>query len=343
MSDPNKLLPFLRKVLERRSLGFDEASKAMDIIMSCGATAAQIASFLTALRMKGESAEEIGGCASTMRDKATRIDAPEDATVVDTCGTGGDESNTFNVSTAAALVSAGAGVVVAKHGNKSVSSRSGSADVLAELGVNIQAPVETVEKCLREARIGFLFAPLLHGAMKHAMGPRREMGIRTIFNILGPLTNPAGAKRQLLGVFSKDYVPLIADALRMMGAEHALVVHGAGGLDEISLAGPTMVSEVCSGNMREYELAPSELGLPESPVEALKVDSVQESAARIRAVLKGEAGPYRDIIAANAAGVLKAADLADSWSDCVALASKSIDSGSALRALDALVRVSNEV
>jgi len=342
MSDSNALLPFTRKVLERRDLDFDEAREAMDIIMSGGATPAQIASFLTALRMKGECAQEIGGSASAMRDKATRINTPEGATVVDTCGTGGDKSNTFNVSTAAALVSAGAGVVVAKHGNKSVSSRSGSADVLAELGVNIQAPVETVEKCLREVHIGFLFAPMLHGAMKHAMGPRREMGIRTIFNILGPLTNPAGAKRQLLGVFSKEYVPLIAAALQMMGAEHALVVHGAAGLDEISLSGATAVAELRGGDTRQYELTPAELGLPESPLDALKVDSVQESAARIRAILSGETGPCRDIVVANAAGVLKAADVADSWTDCVKRACESIDSGDARRALDTLVEVSNE-
>jgi len=342
MSNLNILLPYLDKVLNNENLKFEESRDAMDIIMSGKATPVQIASFITALRMKGETAEEIGGAASTMRAKATKINTPPGATVVDTCGTGGDSSSTFNISTATAFIAAGAGVVVAKHGNKSVSSQSGSADVLSELGVNIQASVATVEKCLARANIGFLFAPLLHGAMKHAIGPRREMGIRTIFNILGPLTNPAGATRQLLGVFSPKYVSLIAGALKAMRTQHALVVHGAGKLDEISLAGPTLINEVCNDEIVEYELTPAQLGLPETSIEDLKVGSVAESAARIRAILDGEHGPSRDIVIANAAGVLKVADLADSWAACVKLAADSIDSGKAKQGLETLVNVSNE-
>jgi len=342
MMEQKDLTVFLRSVVDGKDLSFDEARSAMEIVMAGDAKPTQIAAYITALRMKGEKAAEVAGSAAVMREKATRITPPADAIVIDTCGTGGDKSHTFNISTAAALVAAACGAVVAKHGNRSVSSQSGSADVLATLGVNIEAPVPVVEECLRKARVGFLFAPLLHGAMKHAMGPRREIGIRTIFNILGPLTNPAGAKRQLLGVFSEELVPLVARALRFLGTEYALVVHGAGGLDEISTLGETRIAEVRGDSIEEYTFSTEQLGLSVARIDQLRTKTAEESASVIEDILAGKSGPRRDIVIANTAGVLKVAEIGADWPECAKLAIEAIDSGAARQTLDLLVESSNE-
>lgn len=331
----------IRKLIEGQDLTEDEAARAMDRIMSGQATPAQVAGFLVALRIKGETIAEITGSARVMRQKALPVRPPQGAVVVDTCGTGGDGAGTFNVSTAAALVAAGCGLTVAKHGNRSVTSTSGSAEVLKALGVDIEADVPTVERCLAEAGIGFLFAPLLHGAMKHAIGPRRELGVRTIFNLLGPLTNPAGARRQVMGVFRRDLVEPLAHVLRNLGAEHALVVAGGDGLDEITITGPSHVAEATAGGVRVYEVTPEELGLERGRIEELRVDSPEASAAMIRAVLAGERGAPRQIVLANAAAALVAGGKAENLAEGVGQAGQSLDSGQAAERLEKLAAVSS--
>ena len=330
----------IAKVVGGTDLSCDEAAAAMDAIMSGEATDAQIAAFAIGLRMKGETVDEITGCARVMREKATRIEAPS-PDVLDTCGTGGDASGTFNISTASALVAAGAGCCVAKHGNRSVSSASGSADVLRALGVNIEADVPTVERSLREAGIGFLFAPALHKAMKHAIGPRREMGVRTIFNILGPLTNPARATRQVLGVYDPALLETMARVLGNLGSVRCLVVHGEDGLDELTTTTSSRVCELDQGQVRCYSIHPGLCGLPQASLDDLRVDGPEESASVIRRVLAGAEGPHRDIVALNAGAAIyvggKAADLAEG----VRVAQECIDSGAAARALARLVAVTN--
>jgi anthranilate phosphoribosyltransferase len=292
--------------------------------------------------MKGETTEEIAGCARVMREKAKRIDPGEsEYDVVDTCGTGGDGRRTFNVSTAAALVAAGAGVTVAKHGNRAVSSHSGSADVLKALGVKIDAEAPVVERCLREARIGFLFAPMLHGAMKHAIGPRREIGMRTVFNILGPLTNPAGARCQVLGVYDKALVPVMAGVLGNLGSKRCLVVHGEDGLDELTVTGKTHVAELRDGKVTQYEIAPEDVGLSRASLEDLVVADVDEAAEALRSVLRGDAGPRRDIVALNAGAAILVSGAAAELAEGVARANEAIDSGAAAKTLETLVQVSN--
>jgi len=332
----------IQKLVDRGDLSRPEAVQAMDAIMSGQCTPAQVAAFIVALRMKGETVDEIAGCAQVMREKAVRVDpgAPPDR-VVDTCGTGGDVKGTFNISTAAALVSAAAGVTVAKHGNRSVSSHSGSADVLAALGVKIDAPLPVVEKCLREARIGFLFAPAMHAAMKHAIGPRREIGVRTVFNMLGPLTNPAGARCQVLGVYDRQLLPVMAAVLRELGSLRCFVVHGADGLDEITLTDQTHVAELAAGSIREYDIAPDDFGLGRCALGELTVDSPQGSAEIIRGVLAGSRGPHRDIVLLNAAAALQAAGSARDWKAGLEAAARAVDSGRAAQVLDLLVRLSN--
>ncbi len=330
----------ISKLVSRESLSAAEAEAAMGEIMSGGATDAQIAAFAVALRMKGETVEEIAGCARAMRAKATRIEAPC-ADVLDTCGTGGDARGTFNVSTAAALVAAGAGCCVAKHGNRAVSSASGSADVLRELGVRVDAPVPLVERSLREAGIGFLFAPALHGAMKHAIGPRREMGIRTVFNILGPLTNPAGARRQLLGVYDPALLETMAAVLASLGSLRCLIVHGDDGLDELTTTTTSRVCEMGEGRLRSYTVAPEQVGLPRARLDDLRVASAAESAAIIRAVLAGGAGPHRDVVVLNAAAALLAGGKASGLPDGCRLAAAALDTGAAARALQLLVAITN--
>ena len=318
-----------------RSLSEDEAAAVMRDIMSGEATPAQVGAFLVALRLKGETVDEIVGMARVMREHSLAVDAPE--AVVDTCGTGGDASGTFNVSTAAAFVVAGAGARVAKHGNRAMTSACGSADVLEALGAKIDLGPEQVARCLREVGIGFMFAQAFHPAMKHVAGPRREIGVRTVFNVLGPLTNPAGAAHQLLGVARAELAPLLAEALGRLGARHALVVHGHGGLDELSLSGPSTVHELRDGALREYTVSPEDVGLSPAPNEAVRGGSPEENAAALRGVLDGKAGPLRDITLLNAAAALVAADLAGDLKDGVALAARAIDSGAAREKLDAFV------
>ena len=330
----------IAKLVAGSDLSRDEAAASMNAIMSGEATDAQIAAFCVALRLKGETVDEITGCAQGMREKATRITAPC-ADVLDTCGTGGDASGTFNISTATAIVAAGAGCCVAKHGNRSVSSSSGSADVLRELGVNIEADVPTVERCLAEAGIGFLFAPALHGAMKYAIGPRREMGIRTVFNILGPLTNPARATRQLLGVFDPAWLEPIARVLGNLGSVRCLVVHGEDGLDELTTTAASRVAELADGEVRSYTIHPGMCGLTQAKPEDLQVGSPAESAAAIRDILGGAKGPKRDIVVLNASAALMVAGKAGDLGQGMRLAIESLDGGAAAGVLDRLIAVSN--
>ncbi len=329
----------LKSVLEGEDLTEAEAADAMRLIMSGAATDAQIAGFLVALRLKGETVPEITGFARVMREMASPVEAPPG--VIDTCGTGGDASSSFNVSTAAALVAAGMGLKVAKHGNRSVTSSSGSADVLKELGVNLDADTDTVSRCIREANIGFLFAPRLHLAMKYAIGPRREMGIRTVFNMLGPLTNPAGARRQVMGVYAGELTETLGRVLSNLGAERALVVHGDDGLDEITVTAPTTITEVKGHSVKTFKVTPRELGLGQWSLEDLRVESPAEAAEAVRGVLAGEAGARRDIVLANAAAAAVVGGLSNDLPAGVTTAAEAIDSGAAAQALYKLVEVSN--
>jgi anthranilate phosphoribosyltransferase len=315
-------------VNEGRSLSEQEASSVMGEIMSGEATPAQLGAFLVALRLKGETAEEIAGMARVMRAKALRVPF-EGQPLLDTCGTGGDGMGTFNVSTAAAFVAAGAGAVVAKHGNRAMTSHCGSADVLEALGVKIDLPPEGVAHCLREVGIGFMFAPSFHPAMRFAAGPRREIGVRSVFNILGPLTNPAGARSQVLGVADAAIGEKMIQVLARLGCRHALVVHGEDGLDEMSLSGPTLVYELEEGDIRSYRVMPEEVGLRQASGKAVKGGSPEENAAAMRAVFSGEQGALRDIVLLNSAAALVAADKAGSLTEGVTLAAQTIDSGAA--------------
>lgn len=317
-----------------------ESASVMEQIMTGEGTPAQVASFLTALRMKGETVEEITGAAKVMREKADRVKVHSDC-VLDTCGTGGDQKGTFNISTTAAFVVAACGVTVAKHGNRSVSSRSGSADVLAALGVNIEVPKNKVEECLEKVGIGFLFAPLLHQAMKYAVGPRREIGIRTIFNILGPLTNPAMATHQLIGIYDGELIEPIARVFKNLGTHRAMVVHGEEGLDEISICGPTKVAELRDGQVKSYLFSPEDFGLERRPLEDLRGGSPEECAEILKKVLQGDKGPRRDVVLLNSGAALYICSVADSIALGIQRAQESIDSGKAKEKLDLLVRVSN--
>jgi anthranilate phosphoribosyltransferase len=320
-----------------KSLTMEEAALVMAEIMDGQVTPAQFGAFVTALRIKGETVEEIAGMARTMRARALKVSIDEP--VVDTCGTGGDNSATFNISTGAAFVAAGAGVKVAKHGNRAMSSKCGSADVLEALGVKIELTPEQVAQCLIQVGIGFMFAPAFHPAMKYASAPRREIGIRTVFNILGPLTNPAGAQAQVLGVADGSLVERMASALKLLGCRHALVVHSEDGLDEITVTGKTSVSEVAGGTVRSYTVTPESLGLPRATLSDLKGGTAAENAALLREVLAGGGGHARNAVLANAAAALVAAEKAQTLQEGVRLAKESIDSGRALAALDGLVEM----
>ena len=312
----------------------------MDAIMSGDATDAQIGAFLVGLRIKGETVDEIRGAAEVMREKSMKIKT-QHSVIVDTCGTGGDHSSTFNISTTSAFVAAGAGLCVAKHGNRSITSQSGSADVLQALGVNTEASPETVETCLDEVGIGFLFAVALHGAMKYAIGPRKEVGARTIFNALGPLTNPAGATRQVIGVYSPDLTETLAGVLLGLGSEHAFVVHGSDGLDEATTTGPTKVSELKAESITTFEVSPGDFGLVVASPDDLKGGQPQENADILRSILDGDHGARRDIVLLNSAFALMAGGKADSVKEGVELAAATIDSGAAREKLDRLVEVSS--
>lgn len=330
----------IKKLIAKQNLTSKEAESVMNEIMSAKATNAQIGGFLVALRLKGETIDEITAFAKVMREKASTI-KPK-GLVVDTCGTGGDEAKTFNISTTAAFVVAGAGIKVAKHGNKSVSSSCGSADVLKELGINIELKPEKVEQCINEVGIGFMFAPLFHGAMKYAIGPRKELGIRTVFNVLGPLTNPANAQAQIVGVFDEKLTEPLAEVLGRLGSKHAFVVHG-NGLDEITISGQTTVSEYKDGHVKTYKLNPVELGIKLASREELLGGTPEKCSQIIMDILQGkEKGPKRDIVLLNASAAIIAAGKADNFKDALKIAADSIGSGNALKKLEELKAWSNK-
>ena len=338
--NPEAMRPLLARAATGAPLSEDEAEKAFTVIMSGQATPAQIGAFLLALRVRGETVDEVTGAARILRAKSLSLEAPEGA--IDTCGTGGDASGTYNISTAAALVAAGAGVPVAKHGNRAMSSKSGSADVLAALGVNIDADIKLVKRCLFDANIGFLMAPRYHVAMRHVGPVRMELGTRTIFNLLGPLANPAKAKRQVVGVFSPEWVKPLAEVLGRLGTEHAWVVHGSDGLDELTTTGSSVVAEMRDGAVSTFEVVPEDAGLPRAKPEDLKGGDAHANAGALRAVLGGTAGPYRDIVVLNAAAALVVADRAPNLRAAAEMAAAVIDGGAAQGALYRLVEISSQ-
>jgi anthranilate phosphoribosyltransferase len=330
----------LRAITERRDLKADEMRTVMRTIMTGQATAAQIGGFLIGLRMKGETVEEIAAAAEVMRELAARVPVADKTHLVDTCGTGGDAAQTFNISTTSAIVAAAAGARVAKHGNRSVSSKSGSADVLEAAGVNLDVSPEQVAQCIEQAGVGFMFAPRHHGAMKHAIGPRREMGVRTIFNILGPLTNPADAPNQVLGVFSMTLLEPMAQVLQRLGSRHVLVVHAEDGMDEISIGAVTHVAELRDGTVRTYSIWPEQFGLERADIRMLAVNSPQESLNVLRAVLDNQPGPARDIVLLNAGAAIYVAGVASSLEEGVEKARAVIENGSARVRLASLIAAS---
>ncbi len=332
----------IRSVIERRDLGADDMQSVMRAIMTGEATPAQIGGFLVGLRMKGETVEEITAAAGVMRELASGVQVTGEH-VVDTCGTGGDGANTFNISTASAFVTAAAGARVAKHGNRSVSSKSGSADVLEAAGVKLDLSPEQVAACVNELGVGFMFAPMHHSAMKHAIGPRREMGVRTLFNVLGPLTNPAGAPNQVIGVFDKAWCQPLAEVLARLGSRHVMVVHAEDGMDEISIGAATFVAEMRDGKVSTYTVTPEDFGLSRGDVSTLGVADAAESLAIIRQVLANENGAARDIVALNAGAAIYVAGLADTLAAGVTRAQEAIASGAALAKLNGLVEFSQQV
>lgn len=336
------LVDAIRTVVEKQDLSFDQAAAVMDEIMSGRATDAQIGSLITALRLKGETVDEISGFASVMKKHALSV-TPQSQNVVDTCGTGGDVPNTFNISTTTAFVVAGAGAHVAKHGNRSVSSKSGSADVLEALGIKIDLTAEKAEEAIDEVGIGFLFAPSFHVAMKHAIGPRRQIGIRTVFNVLGPLTNPASAAHQVVGVYDKALTGTLARVLGKLGTSHALVVHGDDGTDEISISGPTTISELKNGEVSTYEIEPGMFEIPVASLDSIRGGDAEENAKILVDILNGEKGPKRDVVLLNAAGALVASDKALNFQEGIRLAAESIDSGAARAKLEALKKFTNSL
>src|SRR6266571_4834571 len=327
---------FIQKMIERVDLTEQEARAAMEEIMAGQASDAQIAGFLTALRMKGETAQELIGFASVMREKAEPLWDGEVLPVLDTAGTGGDRSGTFNISTAAAFVAAGAGIRVAKHGNRSASSRCGSADVMEALGVDIQMPMDRLRRAIKDLGIGFLFAQRFHTSMKHVMPARAQLKVRTVFNILGPLANPAGACFQVVGVSSLEVMELMANALQGLGLEHAFVVHGADGLDEVSISSRTYVVEIRGGEMRQFMMTPEDFEIASAKIDAIAGGNAVDNAKIIESVFRGEPGPRRDVVLLNAAPAIVAGGAARTWKEGIQVAANSIDSGAALRKLQAL-------
>lgn len=331
------LKPVIARLADSHSLGEEDAEAAFDILMAGEATPAQIAGFLMALRVRGETVEEITGAARAMRARMSRVAAPEGA--IDVCGTGGDAAGTLNISTAVAFVVAGAGVAVAKHGNRAVSSRSGAADVLGALGVNLDAPFPVIEKAMAEARVAFLLAPRHHAAMRHVAGPRVELGTRTIFNLLGPLSNPAGVRRQLMGVYARRWVRPLAETLGRLGAEKAWVVHGSDGLDELTVTGPSHVASWDGAAVTEFTISPEDAGLPRGNPAALKGGDAAENAEALRALLDGMNGPYRNAVLLNAAASLIVAGHVKDLREGASIAARSIDTGAAKAALDQLIAI----
>jgi anthranilate phosphoribosyltransferase len=332
----------IRTVIEGRHLSTEQMTEVMRTIMSGQASPAQIGGFLVGLHIKGETVEEIAAAAQVMRELAIRVEV-RSPHLLDTCGTGGDAAGTFNISTASALVAAAAGAKVAKHGNRSVSGRTGSADVLEAAGVRLELRPEQIGACIETVGVGFLFAPLHHGAMKHAIGPRREMGVRTIFNLLGPLTNPAGAPNQIMGVFAAGWVEPLAHVLQRLGSRHVMVVHSEDGLDEISIGAATYVAELKQGEVRAYSLTPEDFGLQRGSLEALKVNTIDQSLKVILDVLAGRPGPAGDIVALNAGAGIYTAGLAASLQEGVHKARTILAEGAAARVLEQLVSFSHLV
>jgi len=335
----SELKAHIAKVATGKPLSFEEARAAFDVIMSGEATPSQIGGFLMALRVRGETVEEISGAVATMREKMVRVDAPEGA--IDIVGTGGDGSHSVNISTASAFVIAGCGVPVAKHGNRGLSSQTGAADVLTALGIKIDLPAEAIGRSIREAGVGFMFAPAHHPAMRHVGPTRIELGTRTIFNLLGPLSNPAGVKRQMVGVFAPEWVEPLARTLKLLDAEKVWVVHGDG-FDEITTTGETKVSSLADGTVTSFSLTPEEVGLPRYKREDLRGGDAAFNARALRNLLEGAPGAYRDTVLMNAGAGLIVAGKAATLADGVALAASAVDEGRAERVLDALVRISNE-
>ncbi|MEP3047856.1 MAG: anthranilate phosphoribosyltransferase [Roseibium sp.] len=330
---------FISKVADGHALNYEEAREAFEVILSGSATPSQLGGFLIALRVRGESIAEVTGAVATMRAKMVPVDAPENA--IDIVGTGGDGSGSYNISTCTALVVAGCNVPVAKHGNRSLSSKSGASEALSELGVNIDIGPEKISECIKKAGIGFMFAPLHHAAMKHVGPTRMELGTRTIFNLLGPLSSPAGVKRQMTGVFDRKWVEPVAKALKELGSEKAWIVHGSDGMDEITTTGPTFVSELDNGSIRSFEISPSDAGLSMAKAEDLKGGTPTYNAEALRDVLAGTKNAYRDIVLFNSAASLIVADKVDNLKDGVDMAANSIDSGATSDTLDKLVDASN--
>ncbi len=332
----------IAKLIENIDLDGEEMTAVMQAIMTGDATPAQIGGFLVSLRMKGETVTEIAAAAGVMRELASGVDISGLDNAVDIVGTGGDASGTFNISTASMFVAAAAGCHVAKHGNRSVSSNSGSADALEAAGVRLDLNSKQVEQCVREIGVGFMFAPAHHGAMKHAIGPRKEMAVRTVFNVLGPLTNPAGVLNQLLGVFSADLLEPIAEVLQRLGSRHVMVIHSLDGLDEISIGDQTEVAELKDGKIRRFSIQPEDFGVQRTPVSELKAADAVESLAIIRSVMDNNAGPARDIVMLNAGAAIYVAGLADTLQSGMAMADQAIASGEAKRRLDRLVTMSQQ-
>ncbi len=331
----------IKQVMQRQNLSEQEMSAVMQQIMSGQATDAQIGGFLIGLAMKGETVDEIAAAANVMRHLAAPV-AVTGAPVIDTCGTGGDGASSFNVSTASAFVVAAAGAKVAKHGNRSVSSTSGSADVLETAGVNLELTPEQVGHCVETAGIGFMFAQKHHGAMKHAIGARKQMAVRTIFNLLGPLTNPASAPHQVLGVYDAKWLRPMAEVLKKLGSKHVLIVHAEDGMDEISIGADTLIAELIDGEIREYRITPEDFALQRTDINQLTVDDAEQSLNIIKGIFAGQSGPARDIVVLNAGAAIYAADLAQSLSDGITLAQQAIDNGSAQQKLDALIQCSQQ-
>lgn len=331
----------LQKLLDKQNLAGAEMSAVMHAMMAGELTDAQIAGFLIALRCKGETVEEIAAAVGVLRELVRKVPVTGEH-VIDTCGTGGDGANTFNISTASAFVVAGAGGKVAKHGNRSVSSSCGSADVLETAGVNLDMPAEQVADCVNQIGVGFLFAAKHHSAVRHTVGPRKEMGVRTLFNLIGPLSNPANAPHQLIGVFDKQWLVPVAEVLKKLGSRHVLVVHAEDGLDEISIAAPTDVAELKNGQVTSYRVTPEQFGLQRASLASLAITDAQSSLAIIRSVLNNQPGPALDIVALNAGAAIYAADLTDTLQDGIQRAQRVLAEGSALAKFEALVAYSKE-
>ena len=330
----------IQHILDRKDLEPDQMQDVMRAIMSGACTPAQIAGFLIGLRMKGESVEEITAAAEVMRDLSTKVNVHSEY-LIDTCGTGGDGANTFNISTTSALVAAAAGASVAKHGNRSVSSKSGSADVLEAAGVKLDLSPDQVAECINQIGIGFMFAPMHHGAMKHAIGPRKELGVRTIFNLLGPLTNPAGAPNQVLGVFSSEWLEKLIRVQQKLGAKHVMVVHAEDGMDEISISAPTTIAELAGGDIKQYTITPEQFGIKRNDLSTLAVESVNDSLNTMLSVLENMSSPALDIVLLNAGAAIYTAGIANNLETGIAQARQAIENGSARDKLAQLVKLTN--